>query len=68
MSSFNNCIEEQGPIISTIIFSILFVISEALPYINSLEGNGIVDEIIKLVQCAVKKKEQHLAGNVEQMV
>jgi hypothetical protein len=54
MSSFDKCIDEQGPIISTIVFAVLFLVSEFLPYIKSLEGNGIVDEIVKIVSPRIR--------------
>lgn len=58
MSSFDKCVEEQGPIISTIIFGVMFVVSEVFPYIKNIEGNGIVDEIAILLKHYLKKNKR----------
>lgn len=58
-SSFHDCVNEQGPIISTLIFGFLFIVSEVFPYINSVEGNGIVDEILQVVRRKLMERKEN---------
>lgn len=50
-ANFGDCIsEQQGPIISTVVLGVLFIISETFPYLKSFEGNGIIQEMVALVR------------------
>jgi|GEM_PF-3898162 hypothetical protein len=57
--SINNCIADQGPIVSTLLFGFLFLVSEGLPFLGTLEGNGIIHEIITVVKKRISLNRSH---------
>lgn len=62
--SFEECVIQQGPIISSLVFGVMFVISEVLPLLDSCEGNGIVHEIIHLLKKARNPRDYGADENV----
>lgn len=53
----DNCNEDLSTTISIITGSLL-VASEILPYINSTEGNGIIDVCIKILKKFASKRRE----------
>lgn len=58
--AIDECISEQGPVISSLILGVLFVASEIFPYIKSMEGNGVIQEILVIIKKVLMKKQNNV--------